>query len=175
MCLAPLILVLAASGCSLPQAAIPPGQTGASVAPSTLAPSSTAPSTGLAAIQACDLLTAQEATTLGVPAQGEADSIAGLRRCDWTSLGGGGVSIAIDEQDGIDKLNLADASSVTDITIGRHRAKRAVETSGPGYCRIDFAVGDTASVGVQALYLDDTPQACAAVDKAAAFVEPKLP
>ncbi len=98
----------------------------------------------------------------------------GLRRCDW---GGneGTVSTAIDEESGIDKLNLADASSVTDITIGRHQAKRAVETSGPGFCSVFFAVGDTASVTVKALYPHDTARACAAADKAAAFVEPKLP
>jgi len=170
-CLAPLALILAVTGCSLSQATngglkppVPPAP----------APSSVTPPTDLAAIQACDLLTAQELGSLGVPAQGRPETILGLRRCDWGDHEGG-VATGIDEQSGIDKLNLVDASSVTNVTIGRHRAKRAVEDSGPGYCDVHFAVGDTASVTVQALYLKDTPRACAAADRAAAFVEPKLP
>lgn len=66
-------------------------------------------------------------------------------------------------------------SSVTDITIGRHQAKRAVETSGPGYCSVYFAICDTANVSVTALYLNDTPRACSVADRAAALIEPKLP
>lgn len=169
-CLAPLALVLTAAGCALPQAAIPDGQA-STISP---APSSTAPPAGLATMQACELLTAQEATSLGVPAQGKAEETAGLRRCDWAKSEGV-VSTSINERRGIEKLNLADASSVTDVTIGRHRARRAVEGSGPGYCDVFFAIGDTANVSVSALYLKDTPRACAAADRAAALVEPKLP
>ncbi len=125
-------------------------------------------------MQACDLLTAQEATSLGVPAHGKAEEIGGLRRCNWAKPGSV-VSTSIDERRGIEKLNLADASSVTDVTIGRHRAKRAVAGRVQGYCSISFAVGDTARVGVSALYPNDTPRACATADRAAALVEPKLP
>ncbi|MGH3904953.1 MAG: DUF3558 family protein [Pseudonocardiaceae bacterium] len=168
--LAPLILALAAAGCS---AAIPDAEPRPSALPSTPAPSSTEP-TGLAAIQACDLLTPEELNSLGVPPEGHPETVVGLRRCDWGGYEGT-VSTAIDEESGIDELNLADASSVTDVEIGRHRAMRAQETSGPGFCSIFFAVGDAASVTVKALYPNDTPQACAAADQAAAFVEPKLP
>lgn len=175
--LAPLILVLAAASCSLPPAAIPPGEPGLSARlfPSGSPPPSAAPPTGLAAIEVCDLLTAQEASSLSVPSQGRPDEVIGLRSCDWTSLGGGGVAATIDEESGIDQFTFADASSVTDITIGHHRAKRAEEGSGPGYCDVHFAVGDSASVSMVALYLNDTPQACAVADQAAAFIEPKLP
>ncbi len=180
-CLTPLALVLAAAGCSFPQAAAPDGQSEpsgrasvASPAPASPAPSNTAPPMGLATLQACALLTAQEANTLSLPVQGKAEKIVGLRRCDWAKPEGV-VSTSINEKGGIEKLNLADASSVTDVTIGRHRARRAVEGSGPGYCDVFFAVGDTANVSVSALYLKDTAQACAAADRAAALVEPKLP
>ncbi|MGH3911156.1 MAG: DUF3558 family protein [Pseudonocardiaceae bacterium] len=168
--LAPLMLALAAGGCSA--ATIPNAEPGSSVpAP---APSSATP-TGLTAIQACDLLTPEEVTSLGMRPHGRPESVVGLRRCDWSIPGGDGVSTAIDEEGGIDDFNFADASSVTEATIGRHTAKRAVETSGPGYCGVHFAVGGTASVSVTALYLNDTSRACAAADQAAAFVEPKLP
>jgi hypothetical protein len=175
-CLAPLALVLAAAGCSLPRTAIPDGEPVPSVPPSAAssAPSSAAPSTGLATIEACDLLTAEEAASLSVPAQGRPQTIVGLRRCGWNTAEGG-ISTGINEKLGINGVMLTDASSITNIMIGRHRAKRAVEDGGPGYCSVIFAVGDTANVTGQALYLKDTPRACAAADRAAAFVEPKLP
>ncbi|MGQ0777198.1 MAG: DUF3558 family protein [Pseudonocardiales bacterium] len=179
ICLAPLVLILAAAGCSVPEAGTPAGQPGPSGPPPSQAsppPSTNSPSpTRLAAIEACELLSAQEVSSLGVPSQGRPEEVLGLRRCDWGGPDGGGISTGINEELGIDGLNLTDASSVTDITIGRHRAKRAVEGSGPGYCDIIFAVGDSANVSVLALYLNDTPRACSVADQAAALIEPKLP
>lgn len=171
---APLVLVLAAAGCSLPQSATPDGGPGPSVQPSDPAQPSAAP-TALSAIEACELLTVEEASYLDVPPQGHPEEIVGLRSCNWVSPGGGGLSTTIDGDLGIGELVLNDASAVTDITIGDHQAKRAEETSGPGYCGVYFAVGDSANVSVTALYLNDTPQACAVADQAAALVEPKLP
>jgi hypothetical protein len=172
--LAPLVLLLAA-GCSLPQAATPPNQSGSSEPSSSATAASPDPAArALAAIQACDLLTVQELSTLGIGPQGRPETVVGLRRCNW-GRAGATISTAIDDQSGIDQLDLSSASRVTDVTIGRHRGKRAEETGGPGFCRIDFAVGDTASVGIQALYSHDTPQACAVADKVATFVEAKLP
>lgn len=175
-CLAPLVVVLAAAACSVPEVDTPTGEPSVSVpAPSNASrPPGTAQPTGLAAIEACDLLTPEEATSLGVPAQGDAEEILGLRRCDWATAEGT-VSTGINEELGIDGLNLAGASIVTDVMIGSHQAKRVVEGSGPGYCDIFFAVGDSANVGASALYLNDTLRACAAADQAAALVEPKLP
>jgi hypothetical protein len=170
-------LVLLVAGCSAPQAANPSRAPGPSAPPLPPAspPPTVIPPAGLAALQACDLLTAQEASSLGMRPQGDAAEIFGLRRCDWTTPGGGGVSTGINEHLGIDGLNLADASRVTNVTIGRHRAKRALDGIGPGYCEIDFAVGDTANVSVLALYLNDTARACAVTDRAAVLVESKLP
>ncbi|MGQ0773628.1 MAG: DUF3558 family protein [Pseudonocardiales bacterium] len=174
--LVPLVVVLAAAGCLASGADTPTVEPDTSVPSSSQAspqPSVTSP-TGLAAIEACDLLTEQDLATLGVPPQGRPNDIAGLRSCDWPTPEGV-VSTAINEDLGIDGLNLTDASSVTDITIGSHQAKRVVEGSGPGYCDIFFPVGDNANVGVSALYLNDTSRACSVADQAAALVEPKLP
>ena len=99
----------------------------------------------------------------------------GLRRCDWTTPEGGGVSTIIDEKLGISKLNFADATSISDVRIGRYQAKRVLNNSGPGYCEIALAVGDTANVSVLALYMRDTARACAVADRAAVLVESKLP
>ncbi|MGH3721522.1 MAG: DUF3558 family protein [Pseudonocardiaceae bacterium] len=171
-CLAPLALVLVAAGCAPQQAAIPKGEPVPSVPPTT--PSSAAPTTGLAAVQVCDLLTTEEAASLSVPAQGRPETVLGLRRCGWNTAEGG-ISTGINEKLGISGVVLTDASSITNVTVGHHRAKRAVEDGGPGYCSVFFAVGDTANVGVLALYLNNTTRACAAADRAAAFVERKLP
>lgn len=174
-----LVVVLATVACSVPEAGTPDGEPGTSVPPPSPQvsppPGTTSQSpSGLAAIETCDLLTPEEATSLGVPAQGDADEVLGLRRCDRATAEGT-VSTAIDEEQGISELTLSDASSVADVTIGRHQAKRAVEGSGPGYCKVFFAVGDSANVSVLALYLNDTPRACSVADRAAALIEPKLP
>lgn len=172
-----LILIALVAGCSAPQPGTPAGEPSPASPPPTPAapPATVVPPAGLATIEACDLLTAQEAGSLGMRPQGRAETVLGLRRCDWSIPGGGGVSTGINERRGIDKLNFTDASSVTDIRIGRHRAKRAVDARGRGYCEIDFAVGDNANVSVLALYPNDTARACAATDQAAALIEPKLP
>ncbi|MGH3914678.1 MAG: DUF3558 family protein [Pseudonocardiaceae bacterium] len=172
--LAPLSVVLVVVSCSVPDADTPAGVLTPSPSSQTSLPPSTALTTALAAIEACDLLTHEEATSLGVPAQGAPEEILGLRRCDWATQEGT-VSTGINEELGIDGLNLDDASSVSDVTIGRHQAKRVVEGSGPGYCSVAFAVGDSANISVLALYLNDTPHACAIADRAAALIEPKLP
>lgn len=159
----------------MPETTIPAGEPLPSVPPlSETSPQPGTSMTGLAGIKACDLLTAQELASLGVPPSGRPDEMLGLRSCDWGTAEGG-PSTTIDEELGIDELVLTDASSVTDVTIGRHRAKRAVESSGPGFCGVYFAVGDSANVSVVALYLNDTPRACAVADQAAALIEPKLP
>ncbi|MGH3718060.1 MAG: DUF3558 family protein [Pseudonocardiaceae bacterium] len=170
-------LVMLVMGCSAPQAGNPAPEPRPSGLPLSSAspPLAVVSPTGLAAIKACDLLTAPEASSLGMRPQGEAEKILGLRRCDWTTPGGGGVSTGINEHRSINELNFADASSVTDVTIGRHRAKRALDGIGHGYCDVDFAVGDTANVSVLALYLNDTARACAVADRAAVLVESKLP
>lgn len=139
---------------------------------SSAAVSSPGQPSGLDELHACELLTGEQAVTLGVPARGEPDEILG--RCDWLTPEGG-VATAIDAEHGVDELNLTDASSVTDVVLGRHRAKRVVEISGSGYCSIVFAITERSNVDVTGLYLGDTPRACAAVDQAAEFIEPKLP
>ncbi|MGQ0773371.1 MAG: DUF3558 family protein [Pseudonocardiales bacterium] len=174
--IAPLALVFAVAGCSVPEASVPGVEPGTSVPPpaKTSPPPGTTQPTGLAAIEACDLLTVREASSLGLSPPEPADEILGLRRCDWKGVAGG-ISTTINEDRSINELVLTDASSVTDVTIGRHQAKRALETSGPGYCDVIFAVGDSANVSVLALYLNDTPTACKVADQAAALIEPKLP
>ncbi|MGH3770908.1 MAG: DUF3558 domain-containing protein [Pseudonocardiaceae bacterium] len=170
-------LVLLVAGCSAPQAGNPAPEPGASGPPlSSASPQpAVASSAGLAAIEACNLLTTQEASSLGMRPQGRAEKISYLRRCNWTAPGGGGLSTSINERLGIDGLDLTDASSITDVTIGRHRAKRALDGIGPGYCEIDFEVSDTANVTVLTLYRNDTTRACAVTDRAAVLVESKLP
>jgi Protein of unknown function (DUF3558) len=178
-----LALVALAAGCSAPQASSPAREPGPSAPPSSGPPLSPAPlpsavasPTGLATIQACDLLTAQEASSLGMRPQGRPEEIMGLRRCAWTTPEGGGISTGINERRGSDKLNLARATSVTDIRVGRHQAKRALDSKEPGYCQIILAIGSSANVSVLTLLdTNDTPRACAVADRAALLVESKLP
>lgn len=174
---APALLLVLAVGCAAPQARPPAPEPRLAEPPLSSAspPPAAVALTGLAAIQACDLLTAQEASSLGQLPQGKAETIIGLRRCDWSTPDGNGVSTSINDHRGISALNLDGTTSVTDVTIGRHRGKRILEGSASGSCQTIFAVGDTANVTVLALYLDNTPRACAVADRAAVLVESKLP
>jgi hypothetical protein len=170
--LAVLVPVLLVASCSVGQVSTQASKPRpASPQPSHPAP----PPTALAAIQACDLLTAEEVASLDMRPPGRAEQVLGLRRCDWTTPEGNGVSTGINENPGMERLILADTSSITDLTIGRHRAKHAQDSRKPGYCEIVFAVGDTANVSVLALFPNDTTRACAVTDRAAALVEPRLP
>lgn len=164
-----LVLMVVAS-CSAPQAGSPASEPGTAGPPSDVASPA-----GLATIEACELLTDQEADSLGMRPPGRAKKVLGLRRCSWTTPDGDGVSTGINEQLGLSGVNFADASSVTEVRIGRHQAKRALDGIGPGYCDVDFAVGDTANVSVPAFYVNDTARACDVVDRAAVLVESKLP
>lgn len=126
----------------------------------------------LASVDPCSTLTADEAGSLGLPPQGTPDDLAGDPICDWRG-DGGGLLVGFNDHLGVDGLNLADASSVSDVTIGTHTGLRAEEAD--GYCSVYLSIGSDSNAQVQALFLNDLPRACALVDQAAALIEPRLP
>lgn len=180
-----LLPVAAAMGCSTTQPGTPVAESAhlglpsiesadsANEAPLAQVSPASQPEPALAAIQPCGLVTAAEASSFSLPAQGFPQDLPSLRQCDWTNLDGDGFAIAINDDIGLDELNLRGVTS--DVVIGRHRAKRELESGGPGFCKVVFAISDTSSVNLLALYPNDTPQACAVADQIAALIEPRLP
>lgn len=140
----------------------------------TSAAPSGAPSAAPLDIDPCELLTADEATSLLLPARGEFEVLVGMPTCDWQG-DRGGMSIGVNDELGLDGLVYDDTTVVTELVISDHRAARAPDDGGPGYCSVAFAVGENANVSLIALYLKDPLRACEVADRAAQLVEPKLP
>lgn len=144
----------------------------ASTPTSSVAPSPTA-SVAPVDVDPCTLLTAAEASGLGLPAQGELESLPGGPTCDWQG-DRGGLLIGVNEDVDLDDVVFEDTAVVADVVVGDRRARRAPDVGRPGSCSVVLELG-VGSVSLVALYLDDPPRACEVADRAAQLVEPKLP
>lgn len=153
--------------------------------PPSSAPSS-APGQGggeLEKIQACDLLTEQEAATISEglkaedlgPRSGSSDS------CSWET-NGDDVSIdkyvvfGIDIRPGqtVDDYFVSTTGKVTDGKVGEGRkAKQVAENGGKGSCELTFATENgRVDIGVS---IKDTERACEIASDVSTLIEPKLP
>ncbi|MGQ0838298.1 DUF3558 family protein [Actinokineospora sp.] len=134
------------------------------------------PSSPLDRIEPCDLLSAADRTSLGIPA-GKQDDVVGSRGCNWTKSGDFGFSIGL-----LPDLGLKDGNyqggTPTPIEIGKHEATKLENMGGgDGGCDIFIAITESSSVHltVTASGLSDTPKACAKALLVAQIIDPKLP
>jgi hypothetical protein len=173
----PAVLLLAACG---QQPALPAVAGNAStVLPSTLPP--TPPPSGdpgtLAALDPCTLLSPQDRSAAGVSVLGKAKDIAGARACDWTVPASFGVTVTLDERNGLADLAVA-KKTATKTTVGAHPALRVSDKkAADGTCAVLLGVGDSGSVQVDVSNtgFTDTALACRRAATVAGLVEPKLP
>ncbi|WP_326951453.1 DUF3558 domain-containing protein [Amycolatopsis sp. NBC_01307] len=170
---APALLLLAACG---QQPALPAVAGGAStVAPSTSRPPAE-PGT-LAALDPCTLLSPQDRSAAGVSVLGKPKDIAGARACDWTVPASFGVTVTLDERNGLADLAVA-KKTATRTTVGAHPALRVSDKkAADGTCAVLLGVGDSGSVQVDVSNsgFTDTTLACRRAGTVAGLVEPKLP
>jgi hypothetical protein len=134
----------------------------------------TAPGDVLASLDPCTLLSAAEATSLALPAQGRRQDIVSTLTCIWP-VPGTSLTVTIDPTRGLADINTQTAAAVVDTTVGKHSGRRVEEISGAGYCGFDLAITANSSVSVLAIILNKTAEACALAQRAVAVVEPKLP
>jgi hypothetical protein len=170
-----VLLLLAGCGQQPAQpAAVGQASTRASLPP--VSPPSAAPGT-LAALDPCTLLSPQDRSTAGVSVLGQAKDIAGARACDWTVPGTFGVTVTLDERNGLTDLEVA-KKTATKTTVGAHPALRVSDRkAADGTCAVLLGVGDSASVQVDVSNtgFSDTSLACRRAGTVAGLVEPKLP
>jgi hypothetical protein len=145
----------------------------------TTSTSSVAPEdNALADIQPCDLLSAEEAKSLGLDSRGEPDDIAGTTSCDWPQSGNGGLIVGIRPTRGISDLNY-DTEKSSEVTIGKYDAVKVEEpNNGKALCQVLIAVSDSSSVQVTGSLKatsTDTAAACERATKAAELIAAKLP
>ncbi|MFG1641612.1 DUF3558 family protein [Amycolatopsis sp. NPDC049252] len=170
---APALLLLAACGS---QPALPAVAGNASVVAPSSSPPSAAPGT-LAALDPCALLSPQDRSAAGVSVLGQAKDIAGARACDWTVPGTFGVTVTLDDHNGLADLDVA-KKTATRTTVGAHPALRVSDKkAADGTCSVLLGVGDSGSVQVDVsnTAFTDTALACRRAATVAGLVEPKLP
>lgn len=140
----------------------------------------------LGGVQACDLLTADDAASIGVKDSGKDDAGGGgtgTSRCTWTKpteggTGGFALSIVVRPEQGIDSFEVEPGNTRQEGDVaGRKAVMMKGDESGTskGQCTIALAVGQTARVDVGVTAGTDTKLACDTANKIATIVEPKLP
>ncbi|MBN9741618.1 DUF3558 domain-containing protein [Amycolatopsis sp. A1MSW2902] len=135
-------------------------------------PSSSAPS--LAKLDPCTLLSPQDRSSAGLTGQGKPKTIGEARACDWTVPSTFGVTVTLDETNGLANLDLSDGKR-TKKEVGSHQA---VQVSGRrGTCAVLLDVGGAQSVQVDVNNANfaDSDLACSRAGDVAGLVEPKLP
>ncbi|GAA3568434.1 DUF3558 domain-containing protein [Amycolatopsis ultiminotia] len=162
----PLAVLLAACGrAPAAQRAMPAG-----IGPES-APTSSA---SLAGLDPCTLLSPQDRSTAGLTEQGKAKTIGEARACDWTVPSIYGVTVTLDETNGLANLDVSGGVR-TKKKVGTHEA---LQVSGRGgACAVLVGVRDSASVQVDVSNANfaDVPLACSRASAVAGLLEPKLP
>ncbi|WP_116206841.1 DUF3558 family protein [Amycolatopsis circi] len=138
------------------------------------APSSSAPSASLAKLDPCTLLSPQDRSSAGLTGQGKPKTIGEARACDWTVPSTFGVTVTLDETNGLANLDLSDGKR-TKKDVGSHQA---VQVSGRrGTCAVLLDVGGAQSVQIDVNNANfaDSALACSRASDVAGLLEPKLP
>ncbi|WP_020660652.1 DUF3558 family protein [Amycolatopsis benzoatilytica] len=167
----PVALSLALAGCGRMPGILP-------AAPADGAPSSAGPppSSGasLAKLDPCTLLSPQDRSTAGLTVQGKPKTIGEARACDWTVPSTFGLTVTLDEVNGLANLDVSKGKR-TKKDVGSHQA---LQVSGRnGTCAVLLDVGGAASVQVDVnnASFADSALACSRASEVAGLLEPKLP
>lgn len=169
------------NGQAIPGETIPPATSDPTSGPSTPAPGGG----GLAQVNACDLLTDDEAATISKGLEKEdLGAMAGATSaCEWnTSIDRGvpledGITfgISIQPSQSVDEVSVRGDAKVTDGDVKGRTAKQVAENDGnPGSCLLSFAA-ENGRVDLGAESYGDTERSCTAVDKVSTIIESKLP
>ncbi|WET81785.1 DUF3558 family protein [Amycolatopsis sp. QT-25] len=153
------------------QAKVPAAADGAGPAPSS---SAAAPDRG---VDPCALLGPQDRSTAGINVLGVAKEIDGARACDWTVPATFGVTITVDERNGLTDLEVARKTATKTEVGGRAALKVADVKAADGTCAVLLGLGERASVQIDVSNTNftDTPLACERAVEVAELAEPKLP
>lgn len=171
------LVVLTVSACGqgvAGQARIPVGGGGDARPPT---PATSAPAAGNAAVDPCALLGPQDRSTAGLNVLGVPKEINGARACDWTVPATFGVTITVDERNGLTDLEVA-RKTATKIKVGdRDALKVADKKAKDGTCAVLLGMGEKASVQIDVSNTNftDTPLACERAVTVAGLAEPQLP
>lgn len=145
--------------------------------------SSQAPSNPLEAVNACDLMTDDEAVTISAGLDAEDKGSSGAHSvCEWSTSVDRGVpieeavvfDIATRPTQNVDNLRALDGGKVTLGNVGDRKAKQVAEDGRiEGTCVLGISVGSgRVDIGVKARRTD---RACQVASDVSTIIEPKLP
>lgn len=147
-------------------------------------PTTTQGGSQLAKINACDLLTDEEAATIGKGLEKEDLGAFGGATdvCEWSTSVDSGVpidkgitfGISIRPSQTVADVTVEGEAKVTDGDVSGRTAKLVAENaSAEGACMLSFAAEDGRVDIIAESY--DTEQSCAAIDDVSTIIEPRLP
>lgn len=152
---------------------IPEASTTSTTSTTTVPPTSKAASgPDLTALNPCTLVTDSELGQLGLDGEPRTDTKPDGPTCGWVETGLV-LIVAVHPTKGLRDFNTRNATRVEERTIGGHSG-RVVERPG-GFCDVDIAVTEESSVVLSVTMLDEPSAACPTAERAAAFVEPRVP
>ncbi|WP_253766953.1 DUF3558 domain-containing protein [Goodfellowiella coeruleoviolacea] len=135
----------------------------------------------LADLDPCQLMTASEATELGISDPGKPGSTAGSPECNWRVSGQFGVVISLSPDKGVDSFNYH-GKTPSSINVGKHPATKVEDSLqgtrvNTGLCNVFIAVSDSSAVQVIVTNsgATDTALACERAETVAEFADAKLP
>ncbi|WP_406634779.1 DUF3558 domain-containing protein [Amycolatopsis sp. WGS_07] len=135
-------------------------------------PSSSAPS--LAKLDPCTLLSPQDRSSAGLTVQGKAKTIGEARACDWSVPSTFGLTITLDETNGLANLDVSDGKR-TKKEVGSHQALQVSGRRGTCAVLLDVGGGQSVQVDVTNANFADSALACSRASDVAGLLEPKLP
>ncbi|PKV96189.1 uncharacterized protein DUF3558 [Amycolatopsis echigonensis] len=136
------------------------------------APTSSAPS--LAKLDPCTLLSPQDRSSAGLTVPGKPKTIGEARACDWTVPSAFGVTVTLDETNGLANLDLSDGKR-TKKDVGSHQAVQVSGRRGTCAVLLDVGGGQSVQIDVNNANFADSALACSRAGDVAGLVEPKLP
>ncbi len=141
------------------------------------APATSSSSAVANGLDPCGLLSPQDRSEAGVNVLGVPKEINGARACDWTVPATFGVTITVDERNGLADLEVA-RRTATKTKVGDHDAlKVADKKARDGTCAVLIGTGESSSVQIDVSNTNftDTSLACERAVTVAGLAEPKLP
>ncbi|WP_081736187.1 DUF3558 family protein [Amycolatopsis orientalis] len=130
-----------------------------------------------AAPDPCALLGPGDRSSAGLNVLGVPKEINGARACDWTVPGTFGVTITVDERNGLADLEVARKTATKTKVGDRDALKVSDKKAADGTCAVLLGMGEKASVQIDVSNTNftDTPLACERAMTVAGLAEPKLP
>lgn len=128
------------------------------------------PSSGLGSMNACSLLNASEATSVGLPSSGQKQNAGAKSGCEWDGSEFS-VGVTIRTNAGLTGV-MANGGTLTGTKVGNHQAMQLKEAAGG--CLYALGVTGTSRVDVNAQGLG-TEDSCPEALSVAELVEKKLP